>query len=282
MTHRSTLSCALLIASVWLTAQSSVAQWIEKPGTGWIQAAMYRHETSSVFDENGARNEIFNDGHAETTSLFVTAAGGLFQGVDTWVQLPFHHLIFEDNLDRRVRTGVGDPRVYLRVGPEVFGLRAIPVAVRGGLKFVGGDFPVDAEIIPLGEGQRDWELMVEAGYSLHPVPVYMMGWIGYRWRETNEEADWKPGDEAFAYLAAGGTFMRLQWKLALEGWRGTSPVIQGFSIPSARRKMLQIFPTLGWPIGPGAIELGVRFPLAGRNLPTGPALFFGYFTRWSL
>ncbi len=270
-----------LLVGAWAAAHSAGAQWIEKPGRGWIQVAVYRHDTSTLFDENGAREEIFNDGHAVTTSLFVTAAGGLLRGVDAWIQLPFHHLVFEDNLDRRRRTGVGDPRIFVRVGPELFGLRAVPISVRTGIKLVGGDFPVDAEIIPLGEGQKDWEAMVEAGYSFHPAPTYMLGWIGYRWRETNDEAAWKPGNEGFAYLAAGGTLLRAQWKLALEGWRGESPVIQGFLIPSARREMLQIFPTVGWPVGPGVIELGLRVPLAGRNLPTGSAIVLGYFTRWS-
>lgn len=272
---------AVLFAVASVAVSSAHAQWIEKTGSGWIHAAVYRHETSTVFDENGSREEIFNNGDAETTSLFVTAAGGLYRGVDTWIQLPLHHLIFEDNLDRRRRTGVGDPRIFVRVGPELFGLPPVSVAVRAGVKLVGGDFPVDAEIIPLGEGQRDWEAMLEAGYSFYPFPAYMMGWIGYRWRETNDETSWKPGDESFAYLAAGGTLLRAQWKVALEGWRGESPVIQGFSIPSARREMLQVFPTVGWPIGPGALELGVRVPLAGRNLPTGPAVVLGYFTRWA-
>lgn len=275
------LTWSLLLVGAWATVDSARAQWIEKPWTGWIHAAVYRHDTSTVFDENASRDRIFNEGHAETTSLFVTAVGGLFRGVDAWIQLPIHHLIFEDNVDRRRRTGIGDPRIFLRAGPELFGLRAVPLAVRAGVKLVGGDFPVDAEIIPLGEGQRDWEVMLEAGASFHPLPVYMMGWIGYRWREINDEAAWKPGDEAFAYMAAGGTLKRLQWKLALEGWRGESPVIQGFSIPPARREMLQIFPTAGWPIGPGAVELGLRVPLAGRNLPSGPAIVLGYFRRWT-
>lgn len=273
--------CALYLAVAAIAVPSARSQWIEKPANGWIHTAIYRHETSTIFDETGSREKIFNNGHAETTSLFVTAAGGLFRGVDAWVQLPLHHLIFDDNLDRRRRTGVGDPRIFLRVGPELFGFRPVPVAVRAGVKLVGGDFPVDAEIIPLGEGQRDWEVMLEAGASLDPTPAYVMGWIGYRWRETNDGAAWKPGDEAFAYLAAGGTMLRIQWKVALEGWRGESPRIQGILIPSARREMLHVFPTVGWPIGPGAVELGLRVPLAGRNLPTGPAFVIGYFTRWA-
>ena len=275
------ITCALLVEVAGPAVPAIQAQWIEKPRKGWIQAALYRHETSTVFDEKGSREQIFNNGHAETTSLFLTAAGGLIHGMDVWVQVPFHHLVFEDNLDRRRRTGVGDPRIFVRIGPELVRLRAVPVAVRAGVKLIGGDFPVDAEIIPLGEGQRDWEVMAEAGHSFFPLPAYMMGWIGYRWRETNHEAAWKPGNEAFAYLAAGGALFGTQWKVAVEGWRGESPVIQGFTIPSARREMLQIFPTLGWSIGPGAIEFGLRLPIAGRNLPARPALMLGYFTRWS-
>ncbi len=276
-----TLFCLPLVAIFWFATDSAFAQWIEKPGSGWIQAAVYRHETSTLFDETGSRRGIFSDGHAETTSLFVTVAGGLYRGVDAWFQLPVHHLIFEDNLDRRIRTGVGDPRIYLRAGPELFGLRAVPVAVRAGVKLVGGDFPVDAEIIPLGEGQRDWEMMLEAGFSFYPIPAYMMGWIGYRWRETNDEAAWKPGDETFAYLAGGGTIGRAPWKIAVEGWLGSPAIIQGISIRSARREILQIYPSVGWPIGPGAVELGLRVPLAGRNLPAGPAIVVGYFAQWS-
>ncbi|MEX0600178.1 MAG: hypothetical protein WD205_06025 [Rhodothermales bacterium] len=271
---------AVALGILLFSVPAASAQWVEDPGTGWIHAALFRHETSSVYDETGSRKEIFNDGHATTISLFITGALGLFRGVDAWVQVPVHRLAFDDNLDDRLRTGIGDPRIFLRAGPELLGLNAIPVAVRGGVKFVGGYFPIDAEIIPLGEGQRDWEVMLEAGRSFFPAPLYVMGWIGYRWRETNVEADWKPGDETFGYAAVGGTLGPAQWKFAVEGWRGEPPLIQGLSISSARREMLQIFPTVGWPVGPGVVEAGLRVPLAGRNLPTGPALVLGYFARW--
>ena len=140
---------------------------------------------------------------------------------------------------------------------------------------------MDAEIIPLGEGQRDWEAMLELGASFHPLPLYVMGWIGYRWREANEEIDWKPGDERFAFAAAGGQVRFLSWKLAVEGWSGRAPRIQGITVVSARREVLQFLPSIGTQVGPGTLELGARVPAAGRNLPAGPAFFVGYFTRWS-
>jgi len=262
-----------------LSAAHAHAQWTQAPRTGWAQASVYRHQTSRTFNAEGRSESIFADGHAATTSLYLTAAMGLFRGVDVWAQLPINHLIFENAAGRRERLGVGDPRFYLRVSPMLVG-KNLPVALRAGVKLPGGDFPVDAEIIPLGEGQRDWELMVEFGHSLYPKPVYVAGWVGRRWRETNVEAARKPGDEWFGFLSAGGQRGRLVWKMVVEGWRGDAPRIQGFAIPSARREMVQITPTVGWDVGPGVVEVGVRAPVAGRNLPAGPAGVVGFFVGW--
>ncbi len=55
-----------------------------------------------------------------------------------------------------------------------------------------------------GSGLGDWELLVELGHSFYPAPVYVMGWAGYRWRETNEAIARKPGDERLIHGAVGG------------------------------------------------------------------------------
>lgn len=47
------------------------------------------------------------------------------------------------------------------------------------------DVPLHAS--PLTEGQRDWELIVEAGHSFHPAPVYAQAWAGHRWRKENTD-----------------------------------------------------------------------------------------------
>lgn len=274
----------LILIGVALGASpaGSCAQWVEPPGEGWVQVALYHHDTHTVFGSEGNTERIFASGHSVATSLYTTAAVGLVPGLDTWVQVPVHRLVFEDAAGRHERTGLGDPRMYLRLGPEVV-RRSSPlaVAVRAGVKWPGGDFPVDAEVIPLGEGQRDWEVMIEGGHAFRHRPLYVKGWVGHRWRETNEETARDPGDEWFAYVAAGGRFFeRLTWKLAVEGWTSRTPKIQGISVPSAQREMLQVLPRIGWPFGGGRAEVGARIPLAGRNLPAGPALVLGYFVDW--
>ena len=65
------------------------------------------------------------------------------------------------------------------------------------------DFPIDAEVIPVGEGQWDYEAWLEAGASFWPIPAYGVLWRGHRWRATNNEATRDPGDE-YAFLAELG------------------------------------------------------------------------------
>lgn len=270
------LLCAL---TSLLGVQEAYGQWIEAPGSGWVQADLYHQDTRRLFGSEGDTQPIFADGHAVTTSLYVTAAAGLVVGLDAWAQLPFHRLVFEDAAARRERAGIGDPRFFLRAGPSLVGVQSpVPVALRVGVKLPGGDFPVDAEVIPLGEGQRDWELLLEIGHAFGRRPLYAGGWVGYRWRETNEETARDPGDERFAYAAIGGRLVRdFTWKLAVEGWASQTPEIQGIPVSSARREMLQVLPRLGWTVGPGVLEVGGRLPLLGRNLPAGPSFSAGYF-----
>lgn len=256
------------------------AQWVEAPGRGWVQFSFYHHDTTDEFGLERERREIRNGGHAISTSLFATAAMGVVKGVDAWLQVPFHRIDYSDNGGDRVRSGIGDVRAFLRVSPTVLLGSDFPLAIRGGVKLSVGDFPLDAEIIPLGEGQTDWELMAEVGHSFWPRSVYMMGWAGFRWREANVERRVDFGDEAFFFVAVGGKAGRVDYKLSLEGWDGGAWVQEGIRIENASREMLQVTPTLGTAAGPGQVELGTRIPLAGRNLAAGPAWTVGYFLRF--
>lgn len=282
MYGRRLATAAALAAAFLVAGRPALAQWVLDPGTGWVDARLYHHDTREEFGPDGEEQSFFASGHAITTSIYLTAAGGLVRGVDAWVQVPVHDLRFEDAAGRRRRTGFGDPRVYLRIGPSLLGLGGPAVALRAGVKIPAAEFPVDAEVIPLTEGQTDWELYVEVGRSFHPAPLYAMGWIGYRWREAKGTVR-DPGDERLAFLAVGGDLgTRIVWKLAGEGLWGLTPVIDRVPLENARRRIVQLFPSVGVRLGPGALDIGGRIPLDGRNLPAGPALVAGYFVEWSL
>lgn len=244
---------------------------------------MYHQDTDDRYGPDGRIRDFFADGHDVTTSLFVTAAMGLAHGLDTWGQVSFHDLAFDDAGGHRQKTGVGDVRLWLRASPEFLGLSGpIPIAVRAGVKLPGSTFPVDAEVIPLNDGQRDWEVMLELGSSLWPAPVYLQGWVGYRWREQNDEVLWDPGDEVFYYAAAGGELGRLTWKLASQGLFGRPPVVEGVEVANGRRKLVEVVPKAGIRVGSITLEAGMRLPVDGRNFPHGPIYLVGTFVRWSI
>lgn len=137
-------------------------------------------------------------------------------------------------------------------------------------------------ILVFSRGRESARRAEHLGRSFHPAPVYAMGWIGYRWR-TAKGTIRDPGDERLAYLAVGGDIgARFTWKLAGEGLWGLTPVLDRVPVENARRKMIQVFPSVGVRIGPGVADVGARLPLEGRNLPSGAALVVGYFVDWSL
>ena len=274
----------ILIVAFFTFSMPASGQWIEEPGQGWLQISLYHHDTRDRFDPLGNVEPLFNEGgRSVTTSLFMTGAFGIYRGLDAWLQWPLHRLAFNDVAATRESFGFGDPLIHLRFGSELFGLEMeLPVAIRAGVKLPVGDFPVDSEIVPLTEGQRDWEVMLEVGHSFYPLPLYAMAWAGYRWRETNHQIDRKPGNERFGYFAIGGDHPRWNWKLSVEALFGERWVsLTGIRIPLAlsERELIQLTPVIGWKAGPGAVQIGGRIPVAGQNFPAGPALFLGYFVR---
>ena len=257
------------------------AQWVEPTGQGWSSLTAYHQNTRDAYDFEGTNGSFPADGHAVATSGFLTLALGLVEGVDAWAQFSFQRLRFEDLSGTALSTGLGDIRLYGRASPlRLFGVNT-PVAIRGGVKLPVGDFDVGSNLIPLGDGQRDWELMLEVGHSFYPNPTYLQGWIGYRWRETADD-DRVFGDEQFFYVAVGGEVGPLGYKVGFDGWYGKTPLFNGLEAPGAKREMLRLNPSLLVPAGPGLIELGARISVAGKNLPAGSDLVLGYFTRLGL
>ncbi|TVP58483.1 MAG: hypothetical protein EA351_03655 [Gemmatimonadales bacterium] len=259
-------------------------QWVTAPGEGWVDVGTFYHDTRESYDHTGTRKEIFADGHARTLSVFTTLNVGILRGLDVWAQVPFHHLRFDDLARERTSSGLGDPKFFVRISPELFrgASLPLPVALRGGVKLAGGDFDVDAEIIPLGEGQRDLELMLELGHSLYPRPYWVAGWIGHRWRDPNFEARRRPGNEWFWYAALGADFGTISAQLAGEGLSSDPWMIDGLLLETARREMVQLLPRVGIEVQGGDAYVGARVPIRGQNLPAGAAVTFGYFRTLSL
>lgn len=271
---------ALVAGVLWPTGPVAGAQWVEAPGKGWVTLAIYHQDTRRHYGSSGEQRDFFANGHAISTASFLTGAVGLAHGLDAWGQLSWQRLRYDDGAMNRVATGPGDARVWLRAAPLAWLGSSFPLAIRGGVKLPVGDFDVVADFIPLGDGQRDWELMAEVGHSFWPRSGYVSGWIGYRWREENRESLKDHGNETFYFVQAGGSAGPWGYRVSLDGWDGAPGVTEGVWVPSFQRDLVQLQPSLLRQIGPGEAEVGVRVTLHGRNIPAGTTLVSRYFTRW--
>jgi hypothetical protein len=250
-------------------------------GAGWLQLSVYNQQSDEFFNHLGTSQPFLADSEFHTRSLFLTGAVGLREGLEIWAQVPIHRLRVDAASGESTSTGVGDIRLATRMGSELLGLE-VPLALRAGLKVPGSGFPVDATVLPLSEGQTDLEVSLESGTGLGELPLYLMGWVGYRWRGENADADRKPGNERFAHLAVGGTVGGLAWELAADGLWGQAPEAQGITLEGERRRLIQVMPTIGYGIGGGRLELGSQIPVYGKNLPNGVGLSLGYRYAWGM
>lgn len=283
--RRTLIAFLVILWPAGLVNVPAAAQWIEPPGTGWVDVGMAHQDTREKFNRRGDVVSFDSeDARSVVTTVRVTGALGLWRGIDVWADVPFRRLAFNDVQKERLTTGLADPRAFVRVGPAVAGFDNLPfaVALRGGLKIPTGDFRLDANDISLSQGQRDWDLLLEVGKSLHPWPMYVMGWVGYRWREANQSIREKPGDERLFYAAVGGSRGRFRWTLAVDGVMGKPPVRTDFNLvlENDERELVQLLPTVGWSIGPGTVEAGLRLPVHGRKFPAGPVFTLGYLLSW--
>ena len=254
------------------------AQWPAGQAAGWAKLSLFSHSTTERYDAAGEVRRFLGNGESVSRAVFLDVLWGVHDVVDVWVQVPWFDLSFDDVGGDRDASGLSDVRGYLRYGLGHHLLGGLPLSVRAGAKVPVTDFPVDAEVIPVGEGQWDLELWLEGGHSFHPVPAYAVAWLGYRWRLENEVAFRDPGDERVFLLDLGLTTRPLGAKVVLEGAYGLTPEIEGLEVASARREILQIQPELLWRATDRlTVEAGLSTPLTGRNHPAGTQLLLAGF-----
>lgn len=63
---------------------------------------------------------------------------------------------------------------------------------------------------------------------------------------------------------------------------GENPLADGLALPGDRRRMVQIFPTLGLQVGPGRLEATGQVAVWGQNLPLAVGISLGYRLTWGL
>lgn len=118
----------------------------------------------------------------------------------------------------------------------------------GTVKFPTGEFVNDAEIVPVGEGQYDFDRFAEVGRSLWPVRGYVSGKIGYPWRTANAETGIDFGNEILWEAEVGyQPWSRVDTKLLLRGLHGARSTSFHLPIPTLKREAVYMEPGVSFP-----------------------------------
>ena len=162
--------------------------------------------------------------------------------------------------------------------------RPLVLTLKGAVKFPTGDFVNEDGLIPVGEGQWDFDFGVQAGRSFWPVPAYVAVEYAYRIRRENTEILRDPGEERLINGEVGYNLTpKLLVATKLEMLRGGTGTDFGIPSTSLIKRITYLAPTVSYAIhGSTVAELAVRFSLAGRNFPAGKQITFGVSTGFDL
>ncbi len=271
---------ALLLALAgWLALAAPsplhAGAWVLPAGQTRVELTYMFQRTGQRYFLDGERIPYFFEGQSRVSAAFLKAQRGLWQRLELSVDLSMYQVQFDDLADERSSTGPGDVRLGAR-----YGLFEAPVVVTLGttVKLPTGDFVNDAEVVPVGEGQRDVELTLELGRSAWPRPGYVTGLFGYRFRAENPSSGINPGSELIWSLEAGYDVLpRTTLKLLARGLHGQESTTFGLSIPTLKRQAVYIEPALILSLGETrGVEIKVPFTVRGRNWPAGPVFALGF------
>lgn len=264
----------LLLASALIALVSSTAlagAWTLPKGRNWLKLGFMYQDTTERYFLDGERIPYFFDGRNRTRALFFEYGRGLTHRWEVKAQLPFFRISFDDIADDRTSNGLGDLRLESRFN---LSLEPAVVTLGGTIKFPTGEFVNDAEIVPVGEGQYDFELFAEVGRSLWPVRGYLTGKIGYRFRTENAETGIDFGNELIWEAEVGyRPWTRVDTKLLFRGLHGELSTSFGLPIETLKREAVYVEPGVSWVMAPEMrIEVTVPVSIRGRNWPAGPVV----------
>jgi hypothetical protein len=263
--------------------------WTLDRGRFWGKVAYFQQSTDEWYINNrkfiggqwvssGQRQLYDFDGEYEFKGVFLEGTYGLSDRLDIGFQLPFVSQRFENSTQEgRTASGWSDLRLLAKLRllsqPLVF-------SIKGGVKLPTGKFINEDGLIPVGQGQWDFDLSADISRSLWPLPLYTNIEIGYRIRTINKEVDLDPGDEWFFTGELGyQPFKRLFLVGKIEALRGKEGATFGFRNPSLVNRVTYLSPTLVYKLNNDtAVEIGQRHTINGKNFAAGWQLMLGLST----
>jgi len=229
MTTRSVLRILIGIAVVFsLTDRAAGGAWPQKKGKYFFKTSFNYLLTTTELNYTGAEFPIsferprrggtsFRD---LNTTLYMEY--GLTSRLTAIVNLPFKALTAEwvDTVSVSQRVFLSQSFTEIGLADLSLGLRfpilmnPFVLSLQGDVKLpLGYEGPekADKESPPLGSGQTDFDAQLLFGRSLYPLPLYVTGAVGYRFRGGVFN------DEYFYYAELGYQTGRLLLKTVVDG-----------------------------------------------------------------
>ena len=232
----------------------------------------------------GTRRPYRFSGEYESRAVFIEGFYGVTDWLNIGVQIPyFDQALHDDTRDEAPSdAGFSDIRVSTK-----WRLLQKPVILTTKLvaKMPTGEFRVQDGLIPVGEGQWDYDFVLQVGRSLWPLPAYANVDVGYRVRRENEDINRDPGDEWLFNAEVGySPTAKLLLALKLEGLRGKPGTNSfGFRDSGLKNQITYLAPTVAYRVhGDTSVEGAVRYTLAGLNFPAGYQVTVGVSTELDL
>ena len=249
--------------------QSTREEYVSSGGSG-------REPNIARLYEPGERAAYRENGRYRSTAFFFDFFYGITDRLDAGIQVPFFRQTFENVGFRPPNTssGFSDIRLFTKFNALQ---KPFVGTIKLGIKVPTGKFENQDGIIPVGEGQWDFDFIAQLGRSFWPLPLYTNLDIGYRLRLKNDTISRDPGDE-WCFNAEIGyqPTDKLLLALKVEGIRGNPSRVFNIALPRDVKRITYLSPTLV--IGPYRnfhFEPTLRISVAGQNFPAGPILGMG-------
>ena len=268
--------CALCVGD------ATAGAWTLPQGAVWTKLSYFTQQTDEWYSAHrqwvagevvspGARTRYAFEGQYDSHAAFLEFMYGVRDRLDLGVQVPYFAQRYADQTrDRPLSsTGIGDVRgsVKLRLVQRPLVLSAL-----GAVKVPTGEYRNVDGLIPVGEGQWDFDLGLSAGRSLWPRAIYINADLGYRFRRANAAVDRDPGDEWFCSAEVGGRLSsRLRMMGKFEMLRGgPAREFGGLANRSQIKRIRYASAVVYFDMDQRtALEVGARISLGGRNYPAG-------------
>jgi hypothetical protein len=256
-----TLEKGHLWTKITALRQVTDEEYLAVGGTG-------REPDIARFFEPGDRARYRENGHYDSLAIFIDLFYGLTDRIDVGVQIPYFRQKFENIGFRPANIALGFSDIRGVIKTNLI-RKPFVGTLKWGFKAPTGKFGTLHGIIPVGEGQWDFDLIAQLGRSLWPLPIYANLDVGHRLRLKNSRINRAPGNEWFYNAELGfHPINKLLIAIKLEGIRGQPATAFGLKLPRDVKNITYITPTLQYDIYPKvSLETALRITAGGRNFP---------------